>query len=357
MKHKEVIFTGIVVGALAIALTIWGNPVNMGFCIACFLRDIAGGLGLHRAGIVQYLRPEIIGLGLGAMLIALAKGEFKVRGGANPLRRFNLGFVMMIGALAFLGCPLRMVLRLAGGDLNALIGLFGFIAGIYIGVAALKGGYNPGRAVPQAKATGLAYPVILLALLAAVWARPDFIFFSESGPGSMAAPILAALGAGLAVGIFAQRSRLCMAGGIRDTILIKDPHLLWGFVAIFVATLAGNLIMGSFNLGFAQQPVAHTEHLWNFLGMAVVGFSAILAGGCPLRQLIMAGEGDTDAVITVLGMVIGAAFAHNFGLAASPAGLGLNGRIAVIIALAVLTLIGFGHRVCPTASKELKEVV
>ena len=33
--------------------------------------------------------------------------------------RFLLGMVMMIGALAFLGCPLRGILRLAGGDLTA----------------------------------------------------------------------------------------------------------------------------------------------------------------------------------------------------------------------------------------------
>ena len=36
-----------------------------------------------------------------------------------------------------------------------------------------------------------------------------------------------------------------------------------------------------------------------------------------MRQLIMTGEGNTDSAITVLGLVIGAAFAHNFGLAAS----------------------------------------
>lgn len=345
-----IVIVGLVVGAVAILLTALGNPANMGFCIACFLRDIAGGLGLHGAGVVQYLRPEIIGLGLGAMILALARGEFKVRGGANPLRRFVLGFLMMIGALAFLGCPLRMVLRLAAGDLNALIGLFGFIAGILVGIVALKSGFNPGRSVPQPKATGYVYPVILVGLLAALLLKPDFIRFSESGPGSMAAPILIALAAGLVVGALAQRSRLCMAGGIRDTFLIKDPHLLWGFVGIFVAALVGNLILSNFSLSFTGQPIAHTQHLWNFLGMAVVGIGSVLAGGCPLRQLILSGEGDTDAVLTVIGMVAGAAFAHNFGLAASAAGLGTNGRVAVVVSLVILGIIGFGHRLGGKAS-------
>ena len=37
---------------------------------------------------------------------------------------------VMIGALAFLGCPLRMIIRLGGGDLNALVALVGFACGI-----------------------------------------------------------------------------------------------------------------------------------------------------------------------------------------------------------------------------------
>ena len=49
-KNKYlVIFTGVIVGLAALALTAAGNPANMGFCIACFLRDIAGSLGLHSA--------------------------------------------------------------------------------------------------------------------------------------------------------------------------------------------------------------------------------------------------------------------------------------------------------------------
>jgi uncharacterized protein len=45
---------------LAPILVKLGNPGNMGICVACFSRDIAGALGLHRAATVQYIRPEII---------------------------------------------------------------------------------------------------------------------------------------------------------------------------------------------------------------------------------------------------------------------------------------------------------
>ena len=52
MKKETVIVVsaGAAVGLAAIFLMLLGNPANMGFCIACFLRDIAGACGLHSAG-------------------------------------------------------------------------------------------------------------------------------------------------------------------------------------------------------------------------------------------------------------------------------------------------------------------
>ena len=65
-----------------------------------------------------------------------------------------------------------------------------------------------------------------------------------------------------------------------------------------------------------------------------------MLGGCPLRQLVLAGEGNTDSALTVVGLLLGAAFAHNFGLASSGAGPTDNGKIAVIIGIIVVTAIG-----------------
>ena len=123
MKKENlfVILTGVVIGIAALVLTALGNPANMGFCIACFERDIAGAVGLHSAAKVQYVRPEIIGLVFGSFLMALAKKEFSPRGGSAPVTRFVLGMFVMIGSLMFLGCPFRMILRLAGGDLNRIV--------------------------------------------------------------------------------------------------------------------------------------------------------------------------------------------------------------------------------------------
>jgi YedE family putative selenium metabolism protein len=245
----------------------------------------------------------------------------------------------MIGALMFLGCPLRMVLRMAGGDLNALIGLAGFAAGIGAGIIFLNKGFTLKRTYGLVKFEGFVFPAVMIGLLILLIAKPAFIFFSAKGPGAAHADVLLSLIAGLIVGALAQRTRLCMVGGIRDLVLFKDWYLISGFLAILVTAMIGNLVMGKFTLGFANQPVAHADGLWNFLGMALAGWGSVLLGGCPLRQLILSAEGNIDSVITVIGMTAGAAFAHNFSLAASANGPSPNGKAAVIIGFAVLLLV------------------
>lgn len=342
-EQRNLAIAGLVVGALAVILTAFGNPKNMGFCIACFVRDTAGALKLHNAGVVQYVRPEIIGIVLGSFIISLIKGEFKPRGGSSPFTRFILGFFVMVGALSFLGCPLRMVLRLAGGDLNALVALFGFIGGVGVGCIFLNKGFSLGRAYKEKTVEGVAFPSVTIILFLLFVCIPSIFAFSEKGPGSMHAPIIMSLAAGLIVGVLAQRTRLCMAGGIRDVFLLNDWTLLIGSASIFVATLVGNLITGNFHLGFSGQPVSQTNWLWNFLGMLLVGLASVLLGGCPLRQLIMAGEGSSDSAITVLGLLVGAAFVHNFSLAGNATENGPNGygKAAVIIGIVIALAIAY----------------
>ncbi len=345
-----VIIAGVVVGLAALVLQKLGNPANMGFCIACFERDIAGAVGLHAAAKVQYVRPEIIGIVLGAFIMSIAGKEFRAKAGSSPAIRFVLGAFVMIGALVFLGCPLRMVLRLGGGDVNAVVGLVGFVVGIIIGIAFLKRGFNLGRAYDVGSAEGGVLPVVMAGLLILALAVPALFMASTEGPGSMHAPIIISLVIALIVGALAQKSRLCMVGGIRDTIMLKDAHLLWGFVAIFGVVLVGNLILGGFKFGTSLQPIAHSSQLWNCLGMVLVGWGSVLLGGCPLRQLILAGSGNGDSAVTVFGMIAGAAFAHNFGLAGNPdamndakeyvvGGIGTNGKVAVAIGFVVLLVI------------------
>ena len=358
-----VVLSGVAVGIAALILSGLGNPANMGFCIACFERDIAGTLGLHSAEVVQYMRPEIIGLVLGALIMALIKGEFRAKGGSSPATRFLLGALVMIGALVFLGCPLRMILRLGGGDLNALVALVGFACGIFVGTLFLKRGFTLKRTYTLTAAEGVVLPAVLVIAGAAFLLFPTLFKISEKGPGSMRAPFFIALLIAMVIGALAQRSRLCMVGGLRDAMMFKDFKLLYGFVTIFAVTVLGKLILGGlgwgnltkFALGFEKQPVAHTNFVWNFLGMAQAGWGSVLLGGCPLRQLILAGEGNGDSAVTVFGMIAGAAISHNFGLAgkagvAAAEAVSINAKVVLVCGFVILLAISLIN--LPKAAKE-----
>jgi uncharacterized protein len=350
-----IIITGLAVGVLAPILVKLGNPANMGVCVACFSRDIAGALGLHRAAAVQYIRPEIIGFVLGSLIAALIFREFRPRTGASPLAKFILGAFAMIGALVFLGCPWRAFLRLSGGDWNAILGILGLAAGIALGTIMLRMGFSLGRSLPAPQALGWIMPALMIGLLILLIFAPQLgrdpdgkligpVFFSAKGPGSQHAFLWISLGAGLLIGFLAQRSRFCTVGAIRDLILMKNMHLFSGVVALVLAAFLTNLALGQFKPGFAGQPIAHTDGLWNFVGMLLAGLSFTLAGGCPGRQVFLAGEGDGDAAIFVIGMLVGAGFAHNFNLASSPAGPSPYGPAAVIIGIIVCVVLGLTMR-------------
>lgn len=344
-SHKlQMLIGGLIVGIMAVVLVILGNPGNMGLCIACFIRDITGNLGLHNGKIVQAMRPEIIGLLIGSTLWAIKKKEFQSVGGSSPLVRFILGTLVMIGALVFLGCPLRMVLRMAAGDLNAVVGLLGFIVGISLGVVFLQKGFSLGRTHPQKKAEGLALTFVATVIFIVFLIVPGIFFNSVEGPGSMHAPWMIALAFGLILGALSYQTRLCMVGGIRDIILFRDFHLMSGFLAIFFGGLLVNLFNNTFSLSFAGQPIASPDQIWNFLGMVLVGLASSLLGGCPLRQCVLAGGGNVDSAITVLGLIFGAILSHNLGLASSGSGSTLNGQIAVLIGLAIIIAIAFIYR-------------
>lgn len=347
-KNKTtLLISGAILGLIAVILAATGNPGNMAFCIACFIRDSAGAVKLHTTATVQYFRPEIAGMLLGAFLIAVVTREYRSTAGSSPMTRFILGFIMMVGALVFLGCPLRMIIRMAAGDLNAYVGLVGFVAGIGTGIVALKRGFSLGRSHETTAAAGAVLPVAWTFLFILSLAVPALFALSESGPGSMHAPMILSLAGGIIFGIVAQRIRMCTIGGIRDLILTKNMDLFAILAGFFVIMLIGNLALGKFTLGFSGQPIAHAQHIWNFLGLYAVGFAGVLAGGCPLRQIILAGQGSSDAAVTFVGMFVGAAFCHNFGLASAAAsaeaagGPSMAGKVALIIAIAVTFVIGF----------------
>ncbi|MUP49981.1 YedE-related selenium metabolism membrane protein [Veillonellaceae bacterium M1-70] len=345
-KKSYVIIGGLIIGIIAALLSMAGNPANMGFDITGFIRDTVGALGLHQDTGAQYIRPELVGLVWGALILALARGQHKAVGGSSPLVRFVIGFFVTVGALVFMGDPFRMVLRIAGGDWNAIIGLIGFIVGVAVGVYCLKKGFSLKPATAAAKLDSAFAPIVKIVLLILVCAAPAFIVFSDGdGVGAHHAAIIASLIGGLLVGAIAQQTKLCMVGTFRDLFMDRKTTMLCGWIAVLVAAFVVNLLTHQFQGGVDMQPFAHTDGVWNFLGMGLVGWGCTLLGGDPLRQLVLSGEGNTDAAVTVIGMAFGAAISENFALAATVSGPTMNGKVAVIIGLIVVLIIS-GYYIC-----------
>lgn len=365
-----VVLTGGAIGFIGALLPALGNPPNMGFCVVGFLGDSAASVWLLAAKVgielptdlttscyslelapgaqpldlnpLSLIRPELLGILLGAFLAALIFREFKARASLGALTVFVLGMCGMMGGIVFWGCPIRALLRLAGGDLNALVGIAGLVAGIGAGVIFLRRGFHTGRARNVHAAAGLALPAIAVILLIGV------ILMVDPRPENRPARTVS-LAAGLIVGILAQRSRFCIMSSFRNVYVMRDYFFLSGVLALLAAALVTNLALGNLNWGFVGQPLAHSSHLWNFIGMAVAGLSFTLAGGCPARQLIRSGEGNFNAVAYLLGMFTIGVVAHRFNLYPGAdkvlpvvtiiGGPGLLGKIAVAAAGLITLLI------------------
>lgn len=297
---------------------VWlGNPGNMGLCGACFLRDLGGALRLHPGPAI--LRPEVPGLVLGALLMALFSRRHVGRSGSHAVVRFLLCVAMAIGALVFLGCPSRLLQRLGGGDLHAWLALPGFVAGVGLGRWFERRGYALGRTSEVPLAIGLLGPSCLLGLLVlfvsgGVLAGP--------GPGDPAppphAPWLPALGIGTVAGAVLSATGFCVVSAARQ--VFSGPRwMLMGAGVVIAGHGVVVLALGVAAPGAAVQPIAHGDWLWNTLALVLVGLTGALAGGCPVRQIVMAGEGNGDAFVGVAGLVVGGALAHALQLASVPA--------------------------------------
>jgi uncharacterized protein len=347
------ILMGTVIGIGSVLLSYFGNPANTGICISCFMENTAGALGLHDNIRMQYIRPEITGIVLGSFLLSLLRKEFRSTGGSSPLLRFLVGILLIIGCSVFIGCPVKLILRLAAGDLTAIAGLFGLIAGVYIGLEFIEKGFRLGTSEPSPVANGYIVPGLMVFLLTMALLNPDFISRSDRGAGAQYAPLLLSLAVGLLVGAMAQRTRFCITGGLARIFLWgpreimncpRSTGLLIGIGSFLGFALVASLLTGQFNLGLHGQPSSNLSFGWGFLGMLMVGFGSVLIRGCPLRQLVAAGQGDSDAGAAVMGMLVGAALVQNWGLGGNAAGTPPAGQISVLLGLCLLFIIGSVNR-------------
>jgi hypothetical protein len=282
---------------------------------------------------MSYIRPELIGFLLGSFLMAKQSQRFRVTGGSSPLIRFFLGFFMIVGCGVFIGCPIKMLLRLGAGDLTAVAALLGLLLGVWLGGKYIRAGSVLDRSQNMPTINGYILPGISLLLLIFLLFKPGFIRLGLTGPAAQHAPLWISLALGLLIGALAQRSGFCITGGIRNFFLFREKTLMWGVVSTLVSAWLVSLVSGQFHPGIQAQPGAHTSHGWTFLSMVLVGLAAVIVDGCPFRQVVKAGQGDVDAGLTCFGMLTGAAMVITWQLRSTSAGPAFNGKIATLLGL------------------------
>ena len=340
----SVIISGVLLGVGGVILEKYGNPFRTGICVSCFMKNIAGSLGLHANSRMQYIRPEIIGFILGAFFVSILRNEFDARGGQSPVIRFVLGILMMIGAGVYLGCPIKLFYRISGGEVMSLIGLSGLIAGVWIGGKYIRSGFSLGEVRRLKRIEGIFTPAFALVLLLFIFRKPSFILQSVNGPGTSFSPVYLSLFIGLIIGGICYYSRYCVLGSINNFILGREMTLLYGSIAFLVSAFLSYIFINDFQFGTIAYQGSSPSYIWDFLGMGLVGFSGALAGGCPFRQLVLAGSGDSDAGITVLGLLAGGAMSQNFNMNSSADGVTFNGQIAVLLGFVLCIVIGLTSR-------------
>lgn len=343
-KIDLTIVTGLLLGVGSVLISFAGNPVNSGVCISCFLENLAGALQFQGDLRMSYIRPELIGFVLGSFLVAKKTGRFKVTGGSSPVIRFFLGFFIIVGCAVFIGCPIKMILRLAAGDWTAVVAVLGMMFGVWCGARYIKAGVFLERERDMPKVNGYIFPFLAFMLLAFIFIRPTFIKQGLTGPAALHAPVLLSLALGLIIGGFSQRSGLCITGGFRNYFLFREKTLLSGVITFFVSALLVSLATGQFSPGLNGQPASHMSHGWTFLAMTLVGLASVIIDGCPFRQVIKSGQGDIDAGITTMGMLAGAALVISWSMRSTSAGPEFAGKVAVMSGLIFCLFVVISYR-------------
>ena len=342
------IAAGCAIGGIGVWLSFLGNPRNAGICISCFMENLAGALSLHGNTRMQYVRPELIGFVLGAAVTAFLAREFRAEGGSSPVLRFVGGVVLIVGCAVFMGCPIKMALRLGAGDFTAAPGLVGLVVGIWLGFEFLKRGFYLGEAARMPLLNGLILPLAALVTLIALITKSPVLQFSSSGPGAQRAPLLFALAAGLFIGALAQRSRFCITGNIANALAARDYKMASGVLAMLGSAVIVSLVTGQFTPGLKAQPGSHLAYGWSFLGLALVGITSVMMGGCPLRQVILASQGSCDAAAAVVGMLAGGALVQTWAIGSTNLGPTQAGKVATLVSIAFVLLLGIVMRVRAT---------
>ncbi|ADG13877.1 YeeE/YedE thiosulfate transporter family protein [Methanocaldococcus infernus] len=133
---------------------------------------------------------------------------------------------------------------------------------------------------------------------------------------------------GIILGYLFQRARMCFIGGMRDLYLIRDTWLIKGLFGFFIGALIGYIIFSAIGkipafpwfvakglTPIPGDPLGAKGSLIGHLILAIiggfgVGFFSVIQGGCPLRNYVMAAEGNKTAMAYIVGLCVGAIIFH-----------------------------------------------
>jgi hypothetical protein len=146
---------GVAAGTMFVSAEAFLNvypPAAYSFCLSCHTRDLVNAVlnflfsaGFqtsavsHRALMVS--SPAVLA---GAYLAARLHGERGPRGAERPLYRFAIGFSVMVCGIVIFGCPTRLTVRAAYGDVYGLLAVAGMFFGVWCGTAAMRSRFRIG---------------------------------------------------------------------------------------------------------------------------------------------------------------------------------------------------------------------
>lgn len=257
-----------------------------------------------------------IGLFMGALLAALAAGEFRLRLPAN-LRDYAEGALggalMALGVVLAVGCNwggffsaitalslhgyLMFLGLLAGGFLGALYVDWRVkreVERIELEVEELSPAPSERRGNPVA-----AWPLAVILPVAALW-----VLWNSPGGGFYAVILLM----GMAVGVIIQRSRFCFATAFRDLLkgggeFRRGVRLQVGIALGILVGATGTAILK--HMGYVD-PMAYVKFAgWsNVVGGLLFGLGMVIAGGCASGTLWRAAEGHVKLWVALVSAVL-----------------------------------------------------
>jgi len=113
----------------------------------------------------------------------------------------------------------------------------------------------------------------------------------------------------LGFGAFAQIGRFCLLGGLREWLQKNNMLRLWVFLGALAVALCGVSLLEYFsliNLDTSSPPYRTENFQYGryIIGGLVFGLGMVLASGCGMRNLILAGQGSLKSAVIIIAMAI-----------------------------------------------------